>query len=83
MRKKMIFTMKEELVEKIKESAIEGANGWAKEMFCTAIMQELINGQTELVYIAMPELSEKDKPQVKRIIKDVMTKELLKVIANL
>lgn len=69
--------MTEEQIEIIREAAKDGVETWAKEMFCGPIMQELINGQTELIYIMLQDLRESDKAQVKKIVKEVMTKEFV------
>lgn len=68
---------------KIAELTINGVNGWAKKLFCGPILLELINGQTDLIYLAMPDLSEDDRVEVRRIVREKVKEELVKVFVQL
>lgn len=75
--------LSEEQKETIKEATKESINGWAKKMFCGPVLIELINAQTDLTYITMPEISEADRGAVRRLVKEHVKKELLKVFSEL
>lgn len=69
--------------EKISELTVNGVNGWAKKLFCGPILLELINGQTDLIYLAVPDLSEDDRVEVRRIVREKVKEELVKVFIQL
>lgn len=69
--------MTDEQLKEVEEFTRESVNGWVRDMFCGPIMQEMINGQTELVMLSNPDL---DKKEVKRIVREVMIKEIARVL---
>lgn len=73
----------EEQKQRIEESTKESINTWAKKMFMGPVLIELINAQTDIAYITMRDLSEGDRGQVRRVVRENVKNELLKVFSEL
>lgn len=75
--------MTDEEREKVETLTVDAINGWARKLFCGPVMLELVNGQTDLVYLAMPSLKEEDRPAVRRIVREKVKAELMNLFNDL
>lgn len=73
----------EEQKQRIAEGTKESINTWARKMFMGPVLVELINGQTDIAYITDRDLSESDRPAVRRLVRENIKTELLKVFSEM
>lgn len=75
--------VKEEVKEEICNYVERSVHDWVTQQFYGTVLLELINANTDILYLVRNDLTPEDKPLVRKLIRKVIRKVLVEEIQKL